>query len=150
MDAVRNVQRLDLSYWKALVSNGQAHLEVILAPPVASIHETLVPDQFRRVLTFLRTAYDWILLDLGRSVNALSLGMLGGNRRSVPGRDIRHPLAAPMQAGGPGASDTGYNRQRLHLVRTACRSRSDLAPGELQRLLGVRCSKRCPTTNPAL
>jgi len=44
--------------------------------PVAFVHETLVPDQFRRVLTFLRTAYDWILLDLGGGVNALSLGML--------------------------------------------------------------------------
>ncbi len=150
MDAVRNVQRLDLSYWKALVSNGQAHLEVILAPPLASVHEALVPDQFRRVLTFLRSAYDWVLVDLGRSVNALSLGMLEeiDDLYLVATSDIPslHQCKQVVQA----LLDTGYNRQRLHLVMNRMPKRSDLAPGELQRLLGVPIFEALPNDYPAL
>ena len=32
MDALNNVQRLDASYWKAIVSNGIPHLEVLGGP----------------------------------------------------------------------------------------------------------------------
>jgi len=44
--------------------------------------------------------------------------------------------------------DTGYNRQRLHLVMNRMPKRSDLAPGELQRLLGVPMFEALPTTTP--
>ena len=150
MDAVRNVSRLDLSYWKALVSNGQAHLEVITAPPVASIHETLDPDQFRQVLGFLRTAYDFVVTDLGRSVNNLSLGMLEAidDLYLIATLDLPslHQCKQVVQV----LLDVGYSRNRLHLVMNRMPKRSDLAPGEIQRLLGVPIFETLPNDYPVL
>lgn len=150
MDAVRNVQRLDLSYWKALVSNGQAHLEVITAPPAASIHETINPDHFREVLQFLRGAYDWIVTDLGRSVNLLSLGMLEeiDDLYLISTLDLPalHQCKQVVQV----MLDAGYSRNRLHLVMNRMPKRSDLAPGELQRLLGVPVYDTLPNDYPVL
>ncbi|MGA2327274.1 MAG: hypothetical protein ABSH05_13410 [Bryobacteraceae bacterium] len=150
MDAVRNVQRLDLSYWKALVSNGQGHLEVILAPAVASIQEAPDPDHFRQVLGFLRSAYDWIVTDLGRSLNALSLGMLEEIDDlylvATPDVPSLHQCKQVVQV----LLDAGYARQRLHLVMNRMPKRSDLGPGELQRLFGVPVYESMPNDYPVL
>jgi pilus assembly protein CpaE len=150
MDAVRNVHRLDLSYWKALVSNGQAHLEVILAPPVASLQEPPDPEHFRQVLAFLRSAYDWIVTDLGRSLNPLSLGMLEGidDLYLVATQDVPslHQCKQVVQV----LLDAGYDRQRLHLLMNRAPKRSDLGPGELQRLLGVPIYESLPNDYPVL
>lgn len=76
LDAVTNVHRLDACFWKALVSNGTPRLEVITAPargPAGPVEE--IP--FRHVLRFTRSQYDWILADLGRGLNPVSLSLLG-------------------------------------------------------------------------
>jgi pilus assembly protein CpaE len=150
MDAVRNVHRLDLSYWKALVSNGQAHLEVILAPAVASVQETPDPEHFRQVLGFMRSNYDWIVTDLGRSLSPLSLGMLADidDLYLVATSDVPslHQCKQVVQV----LLDAGYSRQRLHLVMNRMPKRSDLGPGELQRLFGVPVYESLPNDYPVL
>jgi pilus assembly protein CpaE len=150
MDAVRNVHRLDHSYWKALVSNGQAHLEVITAPPAASIQEPLDPNHFRDVLQFLRSAYDWIVTDLGRSMNLLSLGMLAeiDDLFLVTTLDLPslHQAKQVVQV----LFDAGYNRSHVRLIMNRMPRRSDLGPGEIQKLLGVPVYESLPNDYPVL
>src|SRR5579863_7606970 len=74
-DAVSNTQRLDENYWKALVSNGIAGLEIITAPSTPS-RQPYRPEQLRIVLSFIRTQYDWIVLDLGRGLGFNSVAAL--------------------------------------------------------------------------
>ncbi len=150
MDAVRNVHRLDLSYWKALVSNGHAHLEVITAPPTASVREAVDPDHFRQILQFLRSAYDWVVVDLGRSVNSLALGVLDDiddlyliSTLDLPSLHLSKQVVQVLM-------DAGFSRNRLHLVMNRMPKRSDIGPGELQRVLGVPIFETLPNDYPVL
>ncbi len=150
MDAVRNVHRLDLSYWKALVSNGHAHLEVITAPPAASVREAVDPQHFRHVLQFLRSSYDWIVVDLGQSLNALSLAVLEDiddlylvSTLDLPALHLSKQVVQVLL-------DAGFSRNRLHLVMNRMPKRSDFGPGELQRALGVPVFDMLPNDYPVL
>jgi pilus assembly protein CpaE len=150
LDAVRNVHRLDLSYWKALVSNGHAHLEVITAPPAASVRDAVDPDHFRQVLQFLRTAYDWVVVDLGRSLNPLALAVIEDlddlylvSTLDMPALHLSKQVVQVLL-------DGGYGRNRLHLVMNRFPKRSDILPAELQRVLGVPVFDALPNDYPVL
>ncbi len=65
-DALSNVHRMDLSFWKALVSNGRLGIEVVVAPPHPVSPAEHHPFELRDVLRFVRSNYDWVTVDLGR------------------------------------------------------------------------------------
>src|SRR6266478_3290940 len=57
-DAVNNLQRLDQSYWRGLVSNGIPNLEIINAP-TAPAAKQLPAGHVKQVVAFVRSLYDW-------------------------------------------------------------------------------------------
>jgi pilus assembly protein CpaE len=66
-DAVANTDRLDPSYWEALVSNGYPNLEVIQGPPVTLSRTPLPETQVCEVLRFMRFQYSWTVVDSGKA-----------------------------------------------------------------------------------
>jgi pilus assembly protein CpaE len=69
VDALNNIQRLDSSYWKAIVSNGTARLEVVAGPAEASVPEALNATAVQQVLRFVRPQYGWTVVDLGHGAS---------------------------------------------------------------------------------
>ncbi len=136
LDAVANVHRLDGCFWKALVSNGIPRLQVIGAPargaagPVEEI-------PFRHVLRFTRSQYDWILADLGRGLNPLSLGLLGEidecflvTTPDVPALYRAKHLMQTLVEGG-------YRRDHLRLLVNRAEKNAELTLNDVERMLGV-------------
>jgi Flp pilus assembly CpaE family ATPase len=66
-DAVANTERLDPSYWEALISNGYPNLEVIQGPPVTMRRTALPEHLLGEVLRFMRFQYPWTVVDAGRA-----------------------------------------------------------------------------------
>ncbi len=76
LDAIKNLSRLDESLWKALVVEHRPGLAVIPAPASYSRWDHPDEDRLRQVLQFMRTQHDWIILDLGRSLNSIATAVL--------------------------------------------------------------------------
>jgi pilus assembly protein CpaE len=76
LDAVLNSHRLDRSFWKALVSNGRPSLEILAAPEPSAGAPGLRRDNLRPVLQFMRSQYEWVLLDLGRGMSSVTVAAL--------------------------------------------------------------------------
>jgi pilus assembly protein CpaE len=76
LDAVKNLNRLDESLWRALVVEHRPGLSVIPGPAVFTRRDDPDDEQIRRVLQFMRTQHDWTVLDLGRSLNYTALAAL--------------------------------------------------------------------------
>ncbi|MBV8897934.1 MAG: AAA family ATPase [Acidobacteriaceae bacterium] len=76
LDALKNLSRLDQSLWKALIVERRPGLAVMPAP--ASYTRWDHPDENRlqQLLQFMRTQHDWIVLDLGRSLNSIATAVL--------------------------------------------------------------------------
>ncbi len=66
-DAFENTERLDASYWSALVTKDRSGLDIVVAPPPAGA----APPAARvsETLQFLRSQYRFVVADLGRGLN---------------------------------------------------------------------------------
>jgi pilus assembly protein CpaE len=135
-DAVNNLQRLDLSYWRGLVSNGTPNLEIITAPTLPAAKQ-LPAGHIKQVLAFARSQYDWIVLDLGRSVTAATLSILDGIDETylvtTPDVPALHQAKQIVQL----LLDAGYSRSHLRLILNRTTKRIDVTLDELESMLGV-------------
>ena len=150
LDAVQNVHRLDLSYWKALVSNGQAKLEVIPAPPTAMLRKALDPEPFRHVLNFVQSAYDWVVADLGRNLSLLSMTLLEDIDEVFVVATLDLPALHQAKQVAQTLTDYGFSQNRMHLILNRMPRRSDFTPDEVQRILGLPVYATLPNDYPEL
>ena len=150
LDAVRNVHRLDQSYWKALVSNGIPGLEVISAPATATLREALTGESFRHVLQFTRAAYDWIAVDLGRGLSALTAEVLGEIDELYLISTLDLPALHQTKQVVQAALDTGYARNKLRLILNRAPKRMDFDLAQVQKVLGLPIYEMLPNAYPEL
>jgi pilus assembly protein CpaE len=150
LDAVRNLHRLDASYWKALVSNGQPQVEVIAAPRMGDTAEPLAPDLFRQVLRFTRTVYDWVVVDLGRSMTPLTLGVLADLDQAFLVATFDVLALHRVKQIAQNLLDFGYGQKRLQLILNRMPRQPDLTQGELEKVLGLEIFAGLPNSYPEL
>lgn len=135
-DAFNNLHRLDASYWKALISNGTPRLEVITAPDPATLRVMPTPEQVIKVLTFIRTQYDWSFIDLGRNMNFLGLSILDEIDETFLVTTLEIPALHRAKQILQKLTDSGYGRNRLRLVLNKLPHRQDITPLEIEKMLG--------------
>jgi len=135
-DAVNNLQRLDQSYWRGLISNGTPNLEIINAPTTPAAKQ-LPAGHVKQVVAFVRGQYDWTILDLGRNVNPATLSMLDMVDETylvtTPEVPALHQAKQIVQI----LLDAGYSRSHLRLVLNRTSKRIDVTFDELETMLGV-------------
>lgn len=149
-DAVKNTQRLDENYWKAIVSNGVASgLEIVTAPPPSS-RVALRPEQLRFVLSFVRTQYDWIVVDLGRSLNSASVGALEEIDDLFLVTTLEVPALHQTKLIVQKLLDSGYGANRLHVLLNRAPKRFEVTTQELERMLGAPIYSAIPNDFAAL
>lgn len=150
IDAVRNINRLDLTYFKALVSNGHARLEVISAPPTGAARAIGDPEPFRYVLRFMRTAYDWTIVDFGRSLNAFTASLMPDIDDLFLLTTLDLPALHQSKRLVEALGDLGYGRDRLHIIVNRSPKRPDITGAELERVLGAPIFDVLPNSYPEL
>lgn len=135
-DAVNNLQRMDLSYWRGLVTNGTPNLEIITAPTSPAAKQLPV-GHIKQVLAFARTHYDWCIIDLGRNVTAATLSILDvideAYLVTTPEVPALHSAKQIIQV----LLDAGYSRSQLHLVLNRTTRRTDVTIEELETMMGL-------------
>ncbi len=70
LDAAANLHRMDASYFGALVTERQG-VDVLGAPGPAALKSPVSPEQVASVLGFIRSQYEFTVVDLGRGMNAI-------------------------------------------------------------------------------
>ncbi len=136
LDALANTDRLDESFWQALVSNGSGHLEVLGAPDAPPSREIPSPKDVREVLQFARTVYDWGVFDLGRGISPFVFaaieeldGLFLVSTPDVPALHRTKHLVQQLYAHGMG-------RNSLHLILNRVHRRMEVPVSELETILG--------------
>lgn len=150
LDAVNNLHRMDASYWKALVSNGIPGLEIIPGPSTLASRQQPQPDQLRNVLGFVRTYYDWSVVDLGRSLTHVTLGALEEIDTAVLVSTLEVPALHQAKQIVQTLLDSGFSKSRLRLVLNRVPKRVDITPEELEKMLGLPVFAMLPDDYPEL
>ncbi len=150
LDAMANTHRLDINYWRALISNGMPRLQVIRAPGATAQREEPKVEDVQTVLRFVRFQYDWTLVDLGRGLNPLVLSALDEVDQAFLVTTLDVPALHQVQQIIRNLIDSGYSQDRLRLLLNRVPKAPDVMPGELEGLLGVPVYSMLPDDHGAV
>jgi pilus assembly protein CpaE len=150
LDAVNNLHRLDISYWRALVSNGIPGVEIVASPLSLASKQQPRDDQVRHVLAFARPHYDWTLVDLGRSLSRLSMAALEEIDEVCLVTTLEVPALHQSKQIVQTLLDSGYGKARIRLILNRSPKRLDITPAELEKMLGLPIFCMVPNDYPEL
>jgi pilus assembly protein CpaE len=150
LDAVNNLHRLDIHYWKALVSNGIPGVEIVSAPLALASKQQIKDEQVRHVLAFARPHYDWTLVDLGRSLSRMAMAALEEIDETCLVTTLEVPALHQSKQIIQTLLDSGYGKNRIRLILNRSPRRLDITPGELEKMLGVPIFSMIPNDYPEL
>jgi pilus assembly protein CpaE len=136
LDAVENLGRLDESLWKAFVVESKPGLHIIPAPALFSHNQFPAGEDLRLLLRFMRAHYDWVVLDLGRSLNTIVSELYEEIDQilltSVLEVTALHGLKTIVRR----LTDGNQNPDRLLLVINRAPKTMEVSRDELARILG--------------
>jgi pilus assembly protein CpaE len=150
LDAINNLHRLDISYWKALVSNGIPGVEIVSSPAALATKQHPKDDHLRHVLGFARPHYDWTLVDLGRSLSRSALAALEELDEACIVTTLEVPALHQTKQIIQTLLDGGYGKNRIKLILNRAPKRLDITPSELEKMLGVPIFFMVPNDYPEL
>ena len=150
LDAVNNLHRLDIHYWKALVSNGIPGVEIVAAPLALACKQQIKDEQIRNVLAFAKPHYDWTLVDLGRSLSRITMAALEEIDEACLVTTLEVPALHQAKQVIQTLVDSGYGKNRIRLILNRSPKRLDITPGELEKMLGVPIFCMIPNDYPEL
>jgi pilus assembly protein CpaE len=150
LDAVNNLHRLDIHYWKALVSNGIPGVEIVAAPLALASKQQIKDEQVRHVLGFARPHYDWTLVDLGRSLSHTGMAALEEIDEACLVTTLEVPALHQSKQIIQTLLDSGYGKNKIRLILNRAPKRLDITPGELEKMLGVPIFAMIPNDYPEL
>jgi pilus assembly protein CpaE len=150
LDAVNNLHRLDISYWKALVSNGIPGVEIVSSPLALASKQQPRDDQLRQVLAFARPHYDWTAVDLGRSLSRVAMAALEEIDETCLVTTLEVPALHQSKQIIQTLLDSGYGKNRIRLILNRAPKRLDITTSELERMLGVPIFATIPNDYPEL
>jgi pilus assembly protein CpaE len=150
LDVISNASRLDESFWKALISPYKTGIDVIASPEDFSHENAPNRDQLRQAIRFMRTQHDWIVLDLGRSLNEMAAALYGELDElfliSVLEVSALHGLKTIAQK----LRDRGEDLTKLEIVLNRTPKMMDITQEELQKVIGRPLYAMLPNDYPSL
>jgi len=133
LDAIKNLSRLDESLWRALIVQHRPNLSVIPAPASYSRWDHPDENQLRQVLQFMRTQHDWIVLDLGRSLNSIATAVLEEIDQLFLVSTLEVVALHGLKSIVHGLFEQG---EKLQLVLNRTPKMMDISTQELEKILG--------------
>jgi pilus assembly protein CpaE len=133
LDAIKNLTRLDESLWKALIVEYKQNLSVIPAPATYSRWDHPDEEQLRQILQFMRTQHDWIVLDLGRSLNSIATAVLDEIDQLFLISTLEVVALHGLKSIVHGLFEQG---EKLQLVLNRTPKMMDISTQELENILG--------------
>ena len=128
VDVVNNIDDLDVDLIEsAMVRDERTGLKALLAPPKPELAEMVQPDHLRLVLTKLKQMFEYVIVDMGSSIQELELTVFDLADRIVlivtpdlPSiTSVRHFLEL--------VEDLGYPREQVLLVLNKSDARTGLS-----------------------
>ena len=135
LDACTNLHRLDDGFWRGIVHSSPQGIDLIQAPGAVRSEGQLDGDRLRHVLRFARSAYSWIVVDLGRS-SATSLSLLEETGRLFV---VTTPELASLYEASrllKKLADMGPAQERAFLLLNRLTGGLGLSAGDVEKALG--------------
>lgn len=150
LDAVNNVQRLDASYWRGLVSNGFQGVEVLAGTPADVIREMPHLHDIRHLLRFCRNQYPWVVADLGHGLEPHTAAALEEMDVIVLVSTMEMPALQQTKTLLRYLKELGVAKDKIRFVLNRMPRRGDIGPGDIENTLSTQVFGVVPNDYRAL
>ena len=150
LDIVENLDRLDASFWKGLVSEGRPGVDVLGTIPTPNLRPLPTPDQMHDVLRFLRTQYAAVVLDLGRGVTPLGMSVCEHVDTTFVVTTLEVPALRLAQHIAGTLLNRGYPKEHLRAIVNRMPEDPDVTVPELEKMIGIPVFTSVPNDYAAL
>lgn len=143
-DVAKNIHRLDPSFLAASMVSVTPNFGILAAPEDPSFSEEVKPEHIDQLLKLARRHYDFILLDVGRSLDAVSV-------RALDQADMIYPI---LQTTLPYIRDgkrllgvfhsLDYHNDKISLIVNRHSKDGQIKPADLERAYGMRILHAIP------
>jgi len=145
-DVSRDASRLDAALLESSMMHVADNLWMLAAPDAPERSVEVKPDIVERIIALARDEYDFVVLDVGRILEAVSIRAL----------DQAETIFLVVQAALPTLHDAkrlisvltglGYGREKLQIVLNRADKRSDIGLDEIAKALGYDVAVRMPNS----
>ncbi len=145
VDLILNYHRMDEGLLTSFMELHEGGLEVLPAPSVPEQAGPLTREQVRTALSFLRRHYEYVVIDLPRSISVVTLAVLESADRvlllATPDlptlRNVKRTLPLLERLVAPGG-------RHLQLLLNGCRASDEVTPPDAARALGKGVHRALP------
>ena len=145
-DVAHDISRLDASFLAASTVKIAANYSILAAPEDISKAMEIKPEHIDAILGLAVTQYDFVLLDMGRTLDTLTIKALDRAYRIFP----------VLQAGLPGLRNAnkllavfnslGYSADKIELIVNRFEKGGDIGLDDIQRSLGTANLRTVPNS----
>ncbi len=148
LDAVRNIHRLDPSFWEGIVAHSADGLDIIRSPSLLGV---TAPDAGKvgHVLTLIRVYYQWMVLDLGR-LTSFSMSVLDRASELFLVTTTSIPALYEAKRTIGALRTAGFEAGRLRLIVNLVGGRQDFSESDLDRIFGIPIYAKLPGASQEL
>lgn len=135
-NVARDITRLDASFLAASTVKITPNYSILAAPEDPSQAMEIRPDHLEAILNVATTQYDFVLLDMNRTLDSLSIKALDRAYRIFPVMQASLPSLRNTKKLLTVFSSLGYSPEKVELIVNRFDKRGEIGLDHIKRLLG--------------
>lgn len=143
-DLCAEIVRLDEQLLESSLLNIEPNLGVLAASPSPDPDDSIRPDHVAAILSLAKKHYDFILLDVGRQVNAVTIRALDGSDLIMPVLQQSLPFIRNGQRMLEMYSTLGYRRENIRQILNRHDDDNPITVADMERGIGHRIAFQIP------
>lgn len=138
VDALNNVHRLDWSYWQALVTGLNEFWDFLAAPPAQELHVRPPLDNFKKIIRFARSHYQWVVIDAGRGFNELVVLAFEEGAQIYVVTTAELAALYQLKRFREAAEQYGVQPEQFHVILNRYRRDAEISVFEIEQMTGIK------------
>ncbi len=143
-DVARDIHRLDAALLASSMVNVGPNLSVLAAPEDPAHGMEVKPEHIDTLLKLARNQYDFVVLDVGRNLDAQTIKALDNADMIFPVLQITLPFIRDGKRLLEVFRTLDYPKDKVHLVVNRFQKGGDIGLGDLEQSLGAKVLRTIP------
>ena len=145
-DVARESARLDATFLESIMMPAGENLWVLPAPDTPEGSMDVTPEAVERIVSLARSRFDFVLLDMGRMLDAAAVRALDQAESLYITLQLTLPFLHDAKRLLALLSTLGYQRDKLHVIVNRCEKGGEISSSDVQKSLGVPVDLEVPNS----
>lgn len=149
-DVAQHISRLDASFLSSSMVHVLSNFDILAAPESPESAMDVHPEHIEALLNLALQEYDYVILDLGRNLGAVSVRALDFTDMIFPVLQETLPFIRDAKRLLCTLNSLGYQKDRIRLVVNRYEKGGDILIGDVESTLGLKVFATVPNSFKAV